>query len=71
MGRMNEYYSPARPSLPRLLCREAVLLSDEGRETARLTTDFNLPDPDALVLVTERMHYYLLREKGADGTAGR
>jgi hypothetical protein len=54
-------------------------LSDPGKQTACVTLDFADPDQGAMVTVTERMHYYLIREKvqpgaplrDADGLAWR
>jgi hypothetical protein len=38
-------------------------LADPNRETARVTVEFKDPSTDRVVLVAERMHYYLVREK--------
>jgi hypothetical protein len=47
---------------------ETEPLSDPGRETMLVVVEFGPYNPDAFVTATERMHYYLIREKAEAGT---
>jgi hypothetical protein len=66
---MDRYYRTRRKQLGTGYSITGVTrLNDKDRETMRVTVDFNDADPDSAVLVTERLHYYLIREKAVEGS---
>jgi hypothetical protein len=67
---LNQYYLMRLDQLKRgYTVVGSRALPDPGRETAEVVVDFADEFPEAPVRVTERMHYYLIREKaiGAPG----
>ena len=67
---LNQYYITRLGQLRRgYTVSGSRALSDPGRETAEAVVDFADEFPEASVRVTERMHYYLIREK-AVGAVG-
>ncbi|MCC7477356.1 hypothetical protein IT575_02760 [bacterium] len=69
---INTYYSTRREQLTAGYEVVAVdPLADAQRETMRITVDFNDPREEAVRTVTERLHYYLIREKVPGGAPGR
>jgi hypothetical protein len=64
----DQYYLARRQQLePGYRIIDVVPLTDPGIDAVRITVDFSDPRTDAAVLVSERMHYYLIREDaGAD-----
>jgi hypothetical protein len=65
---MDTYYLRRREQLvPGYEIIGVTPLADPGRQTARVTVDFNDPDTASPVQITERLHYYLIREKVAAG----
>ncbi len=69
---LNAYYSTRREQLAAGYTIVSVEpLADTQRETARVTVDFADPREDAVRTVTERLNYYLIREKVPEGSPGR
>ncbi len=68
LATMDTYYLTRRVQLSSgYSIGETSLLTDEDKETARVTVEFHDPDPDAVISIAERMYYYLIREKVEDG----
>lgn len=69
---LNEYYLARHTQLaPGYSILATEQLGDTRVEAVVVTVEFADPHPEAPVGVTERMYYYLLREKAADGAPGR
>lgn len=78
LTRLNEYYIVRGMQLKGgYTFKEAVELGDTGKSTAVVVVEFGDPSEINPVLITERMYYYLSREKakgfgvGRDGQAWR
>jgi len=69
--KLNAYYTARRAQLARgYNIMDVHALSDPGRETAVVVVEFGDPHPEAVVNITERMYYYLIREKAAADAPG-
>jgi len=69
--KLNAYYTARRAQLARgYTIMDSHALSDPGRETAAVVVEFGDPHPEAVVNITERMYYYLIREKAAADAPG-
>jgi hypothetical protein len=72
VAKLNEYYLARLRQLgPGYNITETIPLQDEDRQTARVAVEFNDPRQDAVVQLSERMYYYLVREKVEPGAPGR
>ena len=61
---VDSYYLARKAQLDRgYEILEVMELADGDRETVRITVDFGDPVPDAPIGITERMYYYLIRQK--------
>ena len=64
VDKLNYYYLARRAQLAAgYEITETARLNDPGRETLLVVVEFGPINPDAFVTATERMHYYLVREK--------
>jgi len=71
VAKLNEYYLARTAQLERSYkIIETAALSDPGHETAIVTVDFGDVYADAPLVVTERMYYYLVKEKALGGPGG-
>jgi hypothetical protein len=62
--KLNYYYIARQAQIAaKYEVTEVVKLNDPGRETMLAVVEFGPFNPDAFVTATERMHYYLIREK--------
>jgi hypothetical protein len=69
--RMNRYYEMRHAQVGRgWQFVETAALPDPERQTAIVVVEFGPADLGAPIVASERMYYYLIREKAADGTPG-
>ncbi|MCH7471822.1 hypothetical protein IIA79_02590 [bacterium] len=71
VSRLNEYYRTRREQISLgYQFLEPRTLDDEGKDTASVVVEFGDPRTDAIVTVTERMYYYLVRERAPPSSPG-